>query len=824
MRMQRREERPAFTCPATVAVLALVLGLVATPSVALALGLTYYVDVATGDDSRTPVEAQSPATPWKTIGKGVFHAEGGDTVKVDPGAYRESVESKRDGFSTNAPIVLMSTVPGGAIVRPPAGSNGFAISHNFHTIDGFKVKGAFQGIKLGPHDGGDGPVSGLLVQNNQISGNANNGIGVTNGAGVEVAFNKVKRNGANGISHSGDSSLIHDNVVHHNAQFGVYVKDGVNHQVYDNTARGNGTGADDNVKILGATVPPPPQTYFVDCGEGDDARAPTQAKNQELPWRTIARAVDHTQPGGTVMVEPGSCAESVESRRDGADGAPIVLKSMVPGGAVIRPPAGTNAFFISHNHHTIDGFKVKGATQGLKLGPHDVGDGPVVGLLVQNNRISGNASNGIGVTNGDDVEIAFNKVQGNGANGISYSGDSSLIHDNVVHHNTQFGVYVKDGVDHLVYDNTAWDNGTGDDDDLKILGATLPTPKQTYYVDCDGGDDDRTITRAKSPATPWRTIKKALGIADSGDTVLVLPGLCNEAAIESQRNGSANAPITIRAQTPGTVIVDPPSGNGFLIGHHHHTLSGLIVTGATTNGIQVGPHDVGGGSVKGVVVDGCEVHANAVTGVKFSKAIKGRVKHSVVHDNGSHGISYAGRDANLFNNLVYANGCAGVGCGDYGISILGDAGSSNDGHRIVNNTIFGNRSGGLRLSDDEASSVSGTALNNVIVANPVGIKEQGGGSFTLDYNDVFGNTEDDYQLSLSPIGASSISTYPEFVDPTNQDFRLSRVASGQTVNSPCIDAGSATAAALSLGGRTAFTDGTPDVGTVDLGYHGSIVD
>jgi hypothetical protein len=341
-------------------------------------------------------------------------------------------------------------------------------------------------------------------------------------------------------------------------------------------------------------------------------------------------------------------------------------------------------------------------------------------------------------------------------------------------------------------------------------------------VDCGNGNDSYTLTQAKNSATPWRTIKNALKTADGGDTVMVLPGLCNEAAIESQKDGAPGAPIMITAATPGTVTVAPPSGNGFFIGHNYHTLSGLIVTGATANGIQIGPHDVGGGSVTGVIVDDCNVHDNAVTGVKFSKSIKGRVQHSVVHNNGSHGISYSGERAAVFNNLVYSNGC--LGCGDYGISILGVNGFSNAKHKITNNTIYGNLSGGLRLSDDQASAVFGNALNNIIMANPVGIKEQGGGSFTLDYNDVFGNGSnpgDNYQLTASVIGANSMSAYPEFVNPANKDFRLSRVGAGQMVDSPCIDAGSAPAEALGLGGTTAFTDDSPDVGIVDLGYHGT---
>jgi parallel beta-helix repeat protein len=100
---------------------------------------------------------------------------------------------------------------------------------------------------------------------------------------------------------------------------------------------------------------------------------------------------------------------------------------------------------------------VTGATIGIRLGAHQ-GGGSVVGLLVQNNTVFLNTSNGIQVTSGLSTEIAFNTVNNNGSNGISYSGNSSLIHDNVVHHNGQFGIYVKDGVDHVVYDNTAFGN------------------------------------------------------------------------------------------------------------------------------------------------------------------------------------------------------------------------------------------------------------------------------------------------------------------------------------------------------------------------------
>jgi len=54
-------------------------------------GATYYVDVAKGDDSRSAEEAQSAATPWRTISKAAEAMIGGDTALVAPGVYREQV-------------------------------------------------------------------------------------------------------------------------------------------------------------------------------------------------------------------------------------------------------------------------------------------------------------------------------------------------------------------------------------------------------------------------------------------------------------------------------------------------------------------------------------------------------------------------------------------------------------------------------------------------------------------------------------------------------------------------------------------------------------
>jgi hypothetical protein len=60
---------------------------------------------------------------------------------------------------------------------------------------------------------------------------------------------------------------------------------------------------------------------------------------------------------------------------------------------------------------------------------------------------------------------------------------------------------------------------------------------------------------------------------------------------------------------------------------------------------------------------------------------------------------------------------------------------------------------------------------------------------------------------------------PLFVAGPGGDAYLSQVASGQSADSPALDAGDRTAAEGGLSYRTTRTDATRDAGTVDLGFH-----
>ena len=66
---------------------------------------------------------------------------------------------------------------------------------------------------------------------------------------------------------------------------------------------------------------------------------------------------------------------------------------------------------------------------------------------------------------------------------------------------------------------------------------------------------------------------------------------------------------------------------------------------------------------------------------------------------------------------------------------------------------------------------------------------------------------------------SNIDADPCFVMGRLGDYYLSHTAAGQAIDSPCVDAGSDTAANLGVDIFTTRTDQVVDAGTVDMGYH-----
>jgi hypothetical protein len=128
---------------------------------------------------------------------------------------------------------------------------------------------------------------------------------------------------------------------------------------------------------------------------------------------------------------------------------------------------------------------------------------------------------------------------------------------------------------------------------------------------------------------------------------------------------------------------------------------------------------------------------------------------------------------------------------------------------VANCTFVGNSAdscgGGMDSSDSSPTATNCIFWGNTAPDGP----QVYGGTPTITYSDVQGGWP----------GTGNIDADPIFVSGPRGDCYLSQTAAGQGVNSPCVDAGSDTAADLGLDALTTRTDSVADAGSVDMGCH-----
>jgi len=145
------------------------------------------------------------------------------------------------------------------------------------------------------------------------------------------------------------------------------------------------------------------------------------------------------------------------------------------------------------------------------------------------------------------------------------------------------------------------------------------------------------------------------------------------------------------------------------------------------------------------------------------------------------------------NNLIAHNGDDGIKLWEfirYGL--------------VAHNTIVDNGGdGGIFVAYDY---ITPTIVNNIVVSNTYGIRAKINSSGTLDYNDVWGNTIQDYDLpgALQP-GPNSIQADPRFVDAATNDYHLDG-------DSPCIDVGLDAGVTVDIDGDPRPLDAGYDLG------------
>jgi parallel beta-helix repeat protein len=320
-----------------------------------------------------------------------------------------------------------------------------------------------------------------------------------------------------------------------------------------------------------------------------------------------------------------------------------------------------------------------------------------------------------------------------------------------------------------------------------VIDARVPL--MPLYVRQNGDDANDGL----DPSRALASIRFAGEQAVAGVTVVVGPGRYEEGDIfvrnfSGRVNFLADSFGRLTGDLPGPVLIDAKGRDtGFvLLNGGPVTVSGFHVTGAFAAGIQV-----------------------------RAGADDALIENNVVFSNSRRGIEIRdGKRGVLRNNLVYANGTGGLRV------------EASEGSWVLNNTVYANGEDGILIGGSSPSQAApdSTVLRNIVALNGVGIKMVNSfEGYTTGFNVVFGPTP---FSGNTPRADSDHIGDPLFVNPAGVDGQLGgdgfedddfRIWQTRARMSPAVDIHFAVP--HSLAGGSTRSDGLPDLGPADAGYH-----
>ncbi|MFA6435508.1 MAG: choice-of-anchor Q domain-containing protein, partial [Elusimicrobiales bacterium] len=296
---------------------------------------------------------------------------------------------------------------------------------------------------------------------------------------------------------------------------------------------------------------------------------------------------------------------------------------------------------------------------------------------------------------------------------------------------------------------------------LSVRTAQVFTGSVNYYV-ATTGSDSYTAAQAQNPATPWKTIQKAVSSVSAGATVHVAPGTYSysgassmDAAIHGGASGTASARIRYVSDTKwGAKIISSGtpavwynygsyvdiqgfdiSGDGVggiyssgsfvrIIGNHVHDIAGPPDCATGSNGgagidntnYSASDSDIIGNVVHDIGIVNCGEKSPHEHGIYHSN-LRGHIYNNIVYHNSAYGIHtwHAPKDLVISNNLTFGNGASGiiVGAGD-----APGGGFTADGFVVANNISMNN--GGYGILEEGLTGTNNIYKNNLIYGNSAG--------------------------------------------------------------------------------------------------------
>jgi hypothetical protein len=347
------------------------------------------------------------------------------------------------------------------------------------------------------------------------------------------------------------------------------------------------------------------------------------------------------------------------------------------------------------------------------------------------------------------------------------------------------------------------------------------------YVRNGGADTSDGMT----PGTAFATIGTAARRARAGITVVVGPGVYRECDITSPPDSGraffvADAAGERTGDAPGVTLVEPGKC-------YFDPIRQEFSPGQTGFNIS---------SVCGAVIDGFHVTGASDDGIQLQNQADGaEIRNNVTFANSKRGINVVNSDdVHVTNNLSYGNSTGGIqiGSGSRPATACADGGARRA--VIEFNTSYKNVFNGIQIGTGACPSTGATVRYNVTGEN--GLSRRGAGidvgsdqtqaQELVGYQSSYNLVADRYATGV-PRGVGDLlidlAVEPLYVDPTgiattgdwrmNTNFRLVQRETGAPRSSRGVDFSDLTALKAGMSTRSTRTDGEPDSGFADLGYH-----